>query len=158
MQWNWDITEKLTNSTNAGGDCAVWCSRTSRLGSIYHAVTEYQIWFPFVKGLVGNIFLDDKSLIPISLAHHLMKYVMISGQIWRLGISPLPLPPSLMTNSCCGGPKYWHCPCGSAPLHKFKTQHVTGTKGTHPWLVELCLHISQLVVFSCRSQWLSLMN
>jgi len=28
------------------------------LSSTYHKVTEYQIWFPFMKGLVGyNIFL-----------------------------------------------------------------------------------------------------
>ena len=33
--------------------------------STYHGVTDYQIWFPFMKGLVGyNILLDDKSLIP----------------------------------------------------------------------------------------------
>ena len=55
---------------------------TGLIHSTYHEVTEYQIWFPFVKGLVGyNIFLDDKSLIPNHLPTTLMKYVMISGQI-----------------------------------------------------------------------------
>ena len=75
MQWNWNVIEKLINSTNAGSDCVTLFDVLEQAGlihSTYHEVTEYQIWFPFVKGLVGyNIFLDDKSLIPISLAHHL---------------------------------------------------------------------------------------
>ena len=66
---------KLINSTNAGSDCVTLfdvLEHTGLIHSTYHEVTEYQIWFPFVKGLVGyNIFLDDKSLIPISPAHHL---------------------------------------------------------------------------------------
>jgi len=46
----------------------------------YHEVTEYQIWFPFVKGLVGyNILLNDKSLIPKSLACHLISILQVSN-------------------------------------------------------------------------------
>ena len=41
------------------------------ISSTYHEVTKCQIWFLFVKGLVGYVFLDDKSLIPKSLARHL---------------------------------------------------------------------------------------
>jgi len=44
------------------------------ISSTYHEVTEYQISFPFVKGLVvHNIFLDDKLLIPKSLARRLKR-------------------------------------------------------------------------------------
>jgi len=53
-----------------------WNTQAWYISSTYHEVTEYQIWFPFVKGLVGYniiIFLDDKSLIPKSLACHLKK-------------------------------------------------------------------------------------
>jgi len=75
VQWNSDVTEKL-NKFHKCCDCLMLFAVPEHPGlyisSTYHEVTEYQIWFLFVKGLVGyNIFLDDKSLIPKSLACHL---------------------------------------------------------------------------------------
>ena len=52
------------------------------ISSTYHEVTEYQTWFPFVKGLVGyNILLDGQSLIPKSLARHLKQCIQHTNSL-----------------------------------------------------------------------------
>ena len=69
VQRNWDVTENLINCKMLGvtvSCCLLFQNfQAWYISSTYHEVTEYQIWLPFVKGLVGyNIVIDSKITCP----------------------------------------------------------------------------------------------
>ena len=49
-----EVTEKINKPTNAVSCCLLFQRiQAWYIGSTYHAVTDCQIWFPLITGLVG---------------------------------------------------------------------------------------------------------